>query len=138
MGCNFDSVSAKWEPIRLSISFGPIVGGAEHLAVLGRAFAPLAPCSDVVRIHFVELIDSALVGVVPDCSERKFRLALALRRLRLLGVDGPLYRSLKQPYFQQFRLNRATHEILEDPLAVLHAVGGGEPPHFILHLRGIV
>src|SRR6266550_1658384 len=37
----------------LSITFGPIVGSAEHLAVLGRTFAALAPCGNVVGVHFL-------------------------------------------------------------------------------------
>ena len=36
----------------LSITFGPIVGSAEHLAVLGRAFAAFAPRGNVVGVHF--------------------------------------------------------------------------------------
>ena len=65
----------------LSITFGPIVGNAEHLAVLGRTFAAFAPCGNVVGVHFVELIDSALVRVVPNRAERAVGLALAPRLL---------------------------------------------------------
>ena len=75
-----------------SITFGPIVGNAEHLAVLGRASAALAPCGNVVGVHFVELIDPALVRVVPNRAERAVGLALGLGCLRLLSVGGPLYR----------------------------------------------
>ena len=38
----------------LSVAFGAIVGGAEHFAVLSHAFATLAPCGNVVRVHFLE------------------------------------------------------------------------------------
>ena len=40
---------------QLSIAFGAIVRNAEHLAVLSRGSAALAPCFDVVRVHFGEL-----------------------------------------------------------------------------------
>ena len=73
----------------LSITFGPIVGNAEHLAVLGRTFAALAPCGNVVGVHFVELIDSALVRIVPNRAERTIGLAFGC--LRLLSVSDTLY-----------------------------------------------
>lgn len=62
----------------LSITFGPIVGNAEHLAVLGRAIAALAPCGNVVGVHFLKLIDFALIRGVPNRAERAVGLALAL------------------------------------------------------------
>ena len=71
---------------RLAITFGLIVGFAEHLAVLGRTIAAFAPRGDVVGVHFVELIDSALVRVVPKRAERTVGNALFLGRLRLLAV----------------------------------------------------
>src|ERR1035437_4767171 len=71
----------------LSITFGPIVGNTEHFAVVGRASAALAPCGNVVRVHFIELIDSALVRVVPHCAERAVGFGLRLCRARLLLVD---------------------------------------------------
>jgi hypothetical protein len=58
-----------------SITFGPIVGKAEHLAVVGRASAALTPRCNVVRIHFVELIDPALVRVVANRTEWTVGLA---------------------------------------------------------------
>lgn len=60
--------------------------GAEHLAVLNRTFAAFAPRGDVVGVHFVELIDSALVRGVPKRAERTVGLALGLGCLRLPGV----------------------------------------------------
>lgn len=63
------------------------MGNAEHFAVVGRASAALAPCGNVVRVHFVELIDSALVRVVPYCAERAVGAAVRLCRARLLLVD---------------------------------------------------
>jgi hypothetical protein len=74
----------------LSITFGPIVGNAEHLAVVGRASAALAPCCNVVGVHFVEIIDPALVRVVPNRTERAVGLVLCLCRARLLFVDRVL------------------------------------------------
>lgn len=55
---------------KLSITFGPIVGNAEHLAVFGRAFAAFAPCGDVVRVHFGELPYLAFIGTMANCAER--------------------------------------------------------------------
>ena len=37
----------------LSITLGPIMGNAQHLAVLSRAIAALAPRGNVIGIHFV-------------------------------------------------------------------------------------
>ncbi len=54
----------------LSITFGPIVGDTEHLAVLGRASAALAPCRNVVRVHFRELPNLTLIGSMTYCTER--------------------------------------------------------------------
>ena len=53
----------------LSITFGPIVGNAEHLAVLCRTSAALAPCGNVVRVHFGELPYFALIGSMADCAD---------------------------------------------------------------------
>ncbi len=64
----------------LPITFDSIVGNAEHFQVVGRASATLAPCGNVVRVHFVELIDSALVRVVPHCAERAVGFAVRLCR----------------------------------------------------------
>ena len=69
-----------------SITFGSIVGNAEHLAVLGRTFAALAPCGNVVGVHFLELISFALVRAVPNRAERTVGLALAIGCLRLLAA----------------------------------------------------
>ena len=91
----------------LSITFGPIVGDAKHLAVLGRTFAALAPCCNVVGVHFVKFIDPALVRAVPNRAERAVGLALALSCLRLLSVCGPLDRCVEDPDLQQLRIDRA-------------------------------
>ena len=55
------------------------MGNAEHLAVVGRASAALAPCCNVVGVHFVELINPALVRVVSTRAEWTVGLALILR-----------------------------------------------------------
>src|SRR3954447_9760138 len=68
----------------LTITFGSIVGNAEHLAILGRTIAALAPRVNVVGVHFIELIDSAFFRVVPNRAERTVGLALGLGSLRLL------------------------------------------------------
>ena len=54
----------------LSITFGPIVGNAEHLAVFSRASTAFAPCGDVVRVHFGELPYLAFIGTMANCAER--------------------------------------------------------------------
>ena len=84
----------------LFIAFGPVMGDAKHLAVLRRASAAFAPCGNVVGIHFVELIDSALVRVVPNRAERTVGLTVAFGSMRLLGVCDPLYRSVEYPDLQ--------------------------------------
>src|SRR3984957_3632563 len=95
-----------WNP-QLSITFGPIMGNAEHLAVLGRPFAALAPCGNVVGVHFVDFIDSALVRVAPNRAERTVGLAVGPRCLRLLSVCGPLDRCVEDPDLQQLCVYRA-------------------------------
>ena len=55
---------------RLPVAFGAIVGGTEHLAVLSRASAALAPCGNMVRVHFGEFPYPALIGGMADCAER--------------------------------------------------------------------
>ena len=55
---------------QLSVAFGAIVGGAEHLTVLSRASAAPAPCGNVVCVHFTELPYLALIGSMADCAER--------------------------------------------------------------------
>lgn len=54
----------------LSITFGPIVGNAEHLAVVGRTFAAFAPRGNVIRVHFGELPHLAFIGTMANCAER--------------------------------------------------------------------
>ena len=63
------------------------MGGTEHLAVLNRAPATLAPCGNMVRVHFLKLIDFALVRVVSRGAERAIGFALCLCGARLLLVD---------------------------------------------------
>ena len=50
------------------VTFGAIVASAEHLAVLGRTIATLAPRGNVVGVHFVKLIYLALTRAVPCCA----------------------------------------------------------------------
>ena len=64
------------------------MGNAEHLAVVGRASAALAPCCNVVGVHFVELIDPALVRVVANRTERA--VGFVLRLWRVAQVSTPL------------------------------------------------
>jgi hypothetical protein len=54
----------------LSVAFGAIVGSAKHLAVIRRASAALAPCGNVVRVHFGQLPYLALIGSMADCAKR--------------------------------------------------------------------
>ena len=54
----------------LSITFGSIVGNAEHLAILGQTSAAFAPCGDVVSVHFGELPYLALIRTMANCTER--------------------------------------------------------------------
>ena len=75
----------------LSINLRAIVGNAEHLAILCRTFAALAPCGNVVGVHFLKQINSALVRAVPNRAERTVGLALALGCLLLLNVCDSLY-----------------------------------------------
>ena len=77
------------------------MGDAEHLAVHGRTFAAFAPRGNVVGVHFVELIDSALVRGVPNRAERTVGLALGLGRLRLLSVCDVLYLVIEHPNRQE-------------------------------------
>src|SRR5579884_310041 len=51
-----------------SITFCPIVGNAEHLAVVGRGCTALAPCGNMVSVHFLKVVDPALVCVVANLS----------------------------------------------------------------------
>ena len=95
---------------RLSVAFGAIVGDAEHLAVLGRASAALAPCGNVVGVHFGELIYLALVGGMADCAERTIGFAIGFGSLRLLGVDGLLDRFVEHPYIQELRIDEPPRE----------------------------
>lgn len=53
----------------LPVTFGPIVGNAQHLAVLGGASAALAPCGNVVGVHFGEPPYLALIGIMANGAE---------------------------------------------------------------------
>ena len=53
----------------LAVAFGAIVGHTEHLAILSRTSAALAPCRNVVRVHFGELPYLALIGSMAECAE---------------------------------------------------------------------
>jgi hypothetical protein len=44
--------AAAYGTPNLSIAFGTIVVGTEHLAVFSRAPAALAPCCNVICVHF--------------------------------------------------------------------------------------
>ncbi len=124
---------------QLSITFGPIVGNAEHLAVLGRTFAAFAPRGNVVGVHFVELIDSALVRVVPNRAERTVGLALALGCLRLLSVCDLLYRCRRTPERPTTSyLPSRPRDTQRCPCDFVTYVIGGEPLHFVRHLLRIV
>lgn len=54
----------------LSITFGSIMSNAEHLAILDRTSSALAPCRNMVRIHFGELPYFALMSSMANCAER--------------------------------------------------------------------
>lgn len=51
---------------RLAVPLCPVVGNAKHLAILRRAIAALAPSRNMVRFHFAEPPDFALVRGMPD------------------------------------------------------------------------
>jgi hypothetical protein len=112
--------------LALAIPFGSIVGNAEHLTIPRRTFADLAPCLNVISVHFVELVESALFRVVPNRAERAVRLGLALACLRLLGVCGFLYLVIEYPNGQELLVYRTAQEILEDLFAIRHVRIGDE------------
>jgi hypothetical protein len=104
----------------LSITFGFIVGAAEHLAVLGGAIAALAPCCNVVRVHFLELIDPAIVRVVANRTERAVGFFLCLCRARLLLVDRVLRCIVEHAHFKKFRIFKAAEDEFEYPAFFLN------------------
>ena len=63
---------------------------AEHLAVVSRPSAALAPCFNVVGVRFVELINPGPVCVVANRTERAIGFLLRLCRARLLFIDRVL------------------------------------------------
>lgn len=91
------------------------MGNAEHLAVLGRTIAAFAPCCDVVGVHFLELIDPALVRVVADRTERAVGFLLRLRRACLLLVDRVPGSIVEHAHFKKFRFFKATENEFEYP-----------------------
>ena len=62
------------------------MGSAEHLAILGRAIAALAPRRNMVGVHLVEFVDSLLIGVVANGAKRAVGFAFGLSFLRLFVV----------------------------------------------------
>src|SRR5262249_53175376 len=104
----------------LSITFGPIVGNAEHLAVVGRASAALAPCCNMVGVHLLEIIDPVLVRVVPNRTERAVGLVLCLCRARLLFVDRVLGGIVEHAHFKKLRILKAAEDEFEYPAFLLN------------------
>src|SRR5947207_11432466 len=111
----------------LSVAFGAIVGGTEHLAVLSRASAALAPCRNVVRVHFGELPYLALIGSMADCAERTIGCAIGFGSCGLLGVDGLLGRFVEHPYIQALRVLKAPELVFEEAATVLDVRGAIKP-----------
>ena len=63
---------------------------AQHGEVQQVRRATLRPCSDVVGVHLLELVDARLVVVNTERAQRAVGRAVDLRVLRLLLVTGPL------------------------------------------------
>ena len=103
------------------------MGSAEHLAVLGQAFAASAPCGNVVRVHFGELPYLAFIGSMADCAERTIRCAIGFGSCGLLGVDGLLGRFVEHPYIQELRILKAAENVFEDAATVLDVRVGIKP-----------
>ena len=72
--------------LNLLIALGLVVGPTKHLAVARRGRAALAPGRHVVSVHFRNLPDLGLVGVLDTRTHRAIRHARLLRRRSLLGV----------------------------------------------------
>ena len=70
---------------RLSVALGPVVGDAQHLAVIGGTAAALAPCGDMVRVHLGHRSNLALAGIMADGAERTIGYAAGFRNLGLFS-----------------------------------------------------
>lgn len=94
------------------------MGNAEHLTVVDRASAALAPCCNVVGIHFVELINPALVRAAHR-AERAVGFALRFGIARLFLVDRPLRGIIEHPHIQKLRVVKTAENVFEDAATVL-------------------
>ena len=54
----------------LFIAFRPVVGGAKHGEVANIRCAAIAPCGNMVCVHFFQLIDTLLVVVAAKGAKR--------------------------------------------------------------------
>lgn len=91
----------------LSVSLGPVMGDAEHLAVVRRVRAALAPGRHVVGVHLLEIVNPALVGIEAERAQRAVGGALGLGGVGLLRVGCFLDGSVEDPDVEQFRVGAA-------------------------------
>ena len=110
----------------------------EHLAVFSRAPAALAPCSNVVRVHFGEPPYLALIGSMTDCAEWTIGCAIGFGSFGLVSVSGPPGRFVEHSYIQKLRVFKPPENVFEYPATVLDVRVAVEPRYFSRNTGRIV
>ena len=111
----------------------------EHLAVCLVGRAALAPCRNVVGIHFLIAPNAGSIRLVHvRVAVRAVRYAPSFRIVSLFLVLRFLYTFLKETNVQQAVCLAASKDIFTDARLVIHAVIGQEPLECFVNLSRII
>lgn len=95
---------------------------AKHLAVVHARCSALAPCSNVVGIHFLQFPDALAVSIVPDSAIRTVANTFSLCLIGLFLIYLAHGRFVKQAHVQQFCVLTSAEHILENASPVANKV----------------
>lgn len=114
------------------------MGLAEHFAVGFIGGAALAPCGDVVGVHFFQFPDAVLVGVVTDSAERAVGKAVSFGMVGLAFPDFALHYLIEHANLQEFGVGSPAEQEFKDTHLGANAGIIHEGFHLLPQIGGIV
>lgn len=91
----------------LFIAFCPVVRDTKHSTVANIRHAAVAPCGNMVCVHFFQLIDTVLVAVMSKCAKRAIRNTLRRCVSHLSFVNGAFCHFIKNTNVKQLCIGAA-------------------------------
>ena len=113
LGC---SVAQLFVPLR------PVMCRAEHCTIANISCATVAPCRYMVRIHFLQLVYSMSVIIIPQGAQGAIGDALGLSSRGLPIVNRPLCYIIKDANIEQFCIHTSAEDLFKYPSSVLYII----------------